>query len=142
MSMLCDVIARTSCFELVNDGISNQLVRYVSSYGAGIFELSPEKKAVMFRSGDRMYGFVEFYGEKKETCEEFVWCRDDTFRTKLDAVSSLPISNFRLLLIICSLIILIDNSLFFNLWQISIWGKCEGVGLWFYIGGKDNWINK
>ncbi|KAJ0745082.1 putative gibberellin 3-beta-dioxygenase [Helianthus annuus] len=90
----CEVIARTGCFELVNHGISDQLVRYVSSYGAGIFELSPERKAVMSRSGDRMYGFVEFYGDEKETCEEFVWCRDDAFRKKLDAVLPLQISNF------------------------------------------------
>ncbi|KAI3775088.1 hypothetical protein L1987_49656 [Smallanthus sonchifolius] len=89
-----DVIARAGCFELVNHGISKQLVRYVSDYAAGIFELSPEKKAVMTRSDDRMYGFVEYHGEEKETSEEFVWRRDDALRSKLAAILPPSISNF------------------------------------------------
>ncbi|KAK9078338.1 hypothetical protein SSX86_002395 [Deinandra increscens subsp. villosa] len=82
-----DAIARTGCFELVNHGISDQFVRSVSGYGAGIFELSPEKKAFMSRSGDRMYGFVDFHAEEKELAgEEFVWCRDDALRSITDSI--------------------------------------------------------
>ncbi|KAI7739948.1 hypothetical protein M8C21_029350 [Ambrosia artemisiifolia] len=89
-----DLFERTGCFEVVNHGISDQLVRAVSNYGAGMFELSQEKKAVLSRSGDhRMYGFVEFYDEEKETGEEFVWCRDDEFKSKLEAVLPHQISN-------------------------------------------------
>lgn len=85
VSDILDLIARTGCFELVNHGISNQLLRSTSDYGAGIFELSPEKKAVMLRSADRMYGFVDFHGEEMETSEEFVWCRDDGLRSEMEA---------------------------------------------------------
>ncbi|KVH92993.1 uncharacterized protein LOC112516372 [Cynara cardunculus var. scolymus] len=81
---ILDLISRTGCFQLVNHGISNQLVRSAANYGAEIFELSPEKKAFLLRSADRMYGFVEFNGEEKETSEEFVWCRDDALRSKME----------------------------------------------------------
>ncbi|KAI3789756.1 hypothetical protein L2E82_02560 [Cichorium intybus] len=91
-----EAIARTGCFELVNHGISNQLVRSVAKYGARIFELPPEKKVVMTRSADRMYGFdfEEFNGEEKQTSEEFVWCRDDELRSELEANLPSQYSNF------------------------------------------------
>ncbi|KAL7597604.1 hypothetical protein Lser_V15G25265 [Lactuca serriola] len=89
-----DVIGQTGCFELVNHGISNQLVRSVAKYGAGIFELLPEKKAVMSRSADRIYGFEEFHGEEREASEEFVWCRDDALKSELEASLPLQYSNF------------------------------------------------
>ncbi|CAI9286331.1 unnamed protein product [Lactuca saligna] len=89
-----DVIGQTGCFELVNHGISNQLVRSVAKYGEGIFELSPEKKAVMSRSADRMYGFEEFHGEEREASEEFVWCRDDALKSEMEAILPLQYSNF------------------------------------------------
>ncbi|KAL4589215.1 hypothetical protein LXL04_002120 [Taraxacum kok-saghyz] len=89
-----DVIARTGCFELVNHGISSQLVRVVAKYGAGIFELSPEKKAVMSMSADRMYSFEEFHGEENETSEEFVWCRDDALKSEMEAILPHRYANF------------------------------------------------
>ncbi|XP_071715106.1 1-aminocyclopropane-1-carboxylate oxidase 1-like [Rutidosis leptorrhynchoides] len=89
-----DTIAETGCFELVNHGISNQIVSNVANYGAKLFEISKEKKAVMSRSGDRMYGFVE--GEENEKSEEFFWYKDDSFRSKLEGILPLdiPFSNF------------------------------------------------
>ncbi|KAL8235315.1 hypothetical protein R6Q59_021415 [Mikania micrantha] len=89
-----DVIARAGCFELVNHGISDQLVRSVANYSAGIFDLSLEKKAIVTRSGDRMYGFVDFHGAEKETSEEFVWCKDDALRSIMEAILPPEISNF------------------------------------------------
>ncbi|KAK1416865.1 hypothetical protein QVD17_25982 [Tagetes erecta] len=89
-----DVISRTGCFELVNHGISDQFLRSVSDYGAGIFDLSPEKKAALSRSDDRIYGFVHTHGEVNETSEEFVWCRDDALRSNLKAILPPKLSNF------------------------------------------------
>lgn len=90
-----DVIARTGCFELVNHGITDELVRLVSDYAGGVFELAREKKAVLARSGDRMYGFVDFHGEEMDSGEEFVWCRDEVLRSKMEAVLPPRISNSR-----------------------------------------------
>ncbi|KAI7727665.1 hypothetical protein M8C21_001121, partial [Ambrosia artemisiifolia] len=83
VSQLIEVIAQTGCFELVNHGISGELLTSVVRSGAGVFRLSQEKKAVVCRSGERSYGFVEFHGDEKESNEEFVWCRDDSLKSEM-----------------------------------------------------------
>ncbi|KAF5816939.1 putative oxoglutarate/iron-dependent dioxygenase, non-heme dioxygenase domain-containing protein [Helianthus annuus] len=89
-----DVIAQTGCFELVNHGISGELLASVVKSGGGVFELSPEKKKVVSRSNERSYGFVEFHGDEKESSEEFVWCRDDSLRSEMEEIWPNQYSNF------------------------------------------------
>ncbi|XP_076929385.1 putative flavonol synthase 4 [Bidens hawaiensis] len=91
---LSEVIAQTGCFELVNHGISGQLLSSVVRSGVGVFELSPEKKAVVARSAERLYGFVEFHGDEKESSEEFVWCRDDSLKSEMEGVWPHQYSDF------------------------------------------------
>nr|XP_043637534.1 1-aminocyclopropane-1-carboxylate oxidase 3 [Erigeron canadensis] len=89
-----DVIAQTGCFELVNHGISGQLLSSVVDSGAGVFRLSQEKKSIVSRSAERLYGFVEFHGDEKELNEEFVWCRDDSLKLVMEKVWADQYSNF------------------------------------------------
>ncbi|GJS86787.1 1-aminocyclopropane-1-carboxylate oxidase 5-like protein [Tanacetum coccineum] len=89
-----DAVAKTGCFELVNHGINDLLIRFVAEFGGKIFELSNEEKQAVLRSSDRMYGFVESNDDEKETSEEFVWCRDDELRAKMEAIMPLQYSNF------------------------------------------------
>lgn len=95
ISDIFDVVAKTGCFELVNHGINDLLIRFVAEFGGKIFELPYEEKKAVSRSSDRMYGFVESNGDEKETSEEFVWCRDDELRAKMEAIMPLQYSNFR-----------------------------------------------
>ncbi|KAI3512585.1 hypothetical protein L1887_19901 [Cichorium endivia] len=89
-----EVIAQTGCFELVNHGISDQLLSSVVNSGAGVFQLPPEKKSVVSRSAERLYGFVEFHEDEKEKIEEFVWCRDDSLKSAMEEVWPIQYSNF------------------------------------------------
>ncbi|KAI3684223.1 hypothetical protein L6452_33444 [Arctium lappa] len=91
---IVEVIAQTGCFELVNHGISEQILSSVSDSGAGVFRLSPDKKSVVSRSAERLYGFVEFHGDEKELSEEFVWCRDDSLKSEMEEVWPIQYSNF------------------------------------------------
>lgn len=94
---IMESIGQIGCFELVNHGISTDLIASVTNAGAGIFELSAEKKAELLRSSERAYGFVESHGdqEEKERSEEFVWCLDDAIKVEMEGVWPNHYSNFR-----------------------------------------------
>ncbi|KAI3806859.1 hypothetical protein L1987_22775 [Smallanthus sonchifolius] len=94
ISEITEAIAHAGCFELVNHGISGQLLSSVVKSGAGVFNLSPEKKSVVSRSSERSYGFVEFHGDEKESSEEFVWCRDDSLKSEMEQLLPNQYSNF------------------------------------------------
>lgn len=81
-------IGQIGCFELVNHGIPTDLIKSVTNAGAGIFEISAEKKAELVRSSERAYGFVESNGdhEEKERSEEFVWCLDEAIKVEMEGV--------------------------------------------------------
>ncbi|PWA53658.1 hypothetical protein CTI12_AA214440 [Artemisia annua] len=81
-----EVIAQTGCFELVNHGISRKLFRDVKECGKRVFGLEDEKKRVILRSNERLYGFVEVNGDDKDVSEEFVWCRDESLRSEMEGV--------------------------------------------------------
>ncbi|KAD6118672.1 hypothetical protein E3N88_09943 [Mikania micrantha] len=87
-------IAQIGCFELVNHGISGEFLSSVVKSGAGVFWLPPEKKAVVTRSAERMYGFVEFHGDEKESSEEFVWCRNGSLKSEMEEIWPDHYSNF------------------------------------------------
>lgn len=73
-------VAGIGCFQLVNCGISGELIGLVRTAGAGVFEISAEKKAEMVKSAERRYGFEE---SMAEISEEFWWCGGDEEREGL-----------------------------------------------------------
>lgn len=99
---LCKVvesIARNGCFQLVNHGISSELVRPVQAAAAGIFSVSPETRAEVTRSPEKPYGFEEVHAEEADhvLSEEFVWCRDQGLKLAMDGIAPIGYSNFRYL---------------------------------------------
>ncbi|KAF8400893.1 hypothetical protein HHK36_014196 [Tetracentron sinense] len=89
-------IAAIGCFQLVNHGISRDLIRSVSTTAAGIFWISPENKAIASRSPGKHYGFEEFHGEEEtEMNEEFVWCSgDEGLKSVMEGIWPDGYSNF------------------------------------------------
>ncbi|XP_068639007.1 jasmonate-induced oxygenase 4-like [Aristolochia californica] len=87
------------CFQLVNHGISNNLIESVKNAAAGVFEISEENKEVVKRSPGRRYGFEEVSYEEEEgdVCEEFYWCRNEEkveARTLMEGIWPDGFSNF------------------------------------------------
>eukprot|EP00268_Persea_americana_P019344 TRINITY_DN1990_c0_g2_i1.p1 TRINITY_DN1990_c0_g2~~TRINITY_DN1990_c0_g2_i1.p1 ORF type:complete len:384 (-),score=49.41 TRINITY_DN1990_c0_g2_i1:684-1835(-) len=76
-------VAGIGCFQLVNCGISGEMIGSARAAGGGIFEISAEKKAEMLRSAERRYGFEEAMAE---ISEEFWWCGGDEERDGLNRV--------------------------------------------------------
>lgn len=93
---ILDSIGQIGCFEILNHGIPSDIIGSVLNSGAEIFQLSTEKKAIVSRSSERPYGFVDFRGEEeRETSEEFVWCREEALRLEMEGVWAIDYSNFR-----------------------------------------------
>ncbi|PIA61890.1 hypothetical protein AQUCO_00200110v1 [Aquilegia coerulea] len=93
-----ECISGIGCFQLVNHPISSELIQSVSIAAAGIFGLPPDKKTVVSRSSERIYGFEEFNGgeeeEEMENSEEFVWCRDEGLKSLMEGITLQGFSNF------------------------------------------------
>ncbi|GFZ04194.1 hypothetical protein Acr_16g0008180 [Actinidia rufa] len=95
VAQILDSIARIGCFQVVNHGIACELIGSVSTAGAGVFGLPPEKKAAVVRSPERSYGFEESHGdEEREMGEEFVWGRDERLNLEMEGIWPLGYSNF------------------------------------------------
>ncbi|KAL3343756.1 hypothetical protein AABB24_027338, partial [Solanum stoloniferum] len=96
IAKILDSVATIGCFEVVNHGISGDLIKLVLSAGDGIFGISPERKEKLTRSSEKAYGFEEFHGEEeRETSEEFVWCRgDQNFNKEMEGIWPLGFSSF------------------------------------------------
>ncbi|MCD7459869.1 hypothetical protein HAX54_042156 [Datura stramonium] len=96
ISKILDSVATIGCFEVVNHGISGDLIKSVSSVGNGVFGISREGKAKLMRSSEKPYGFEEFHGEEeRETSEDFVWCRgDQNFNKEMEGIWPLGFSTF------------------------------------------------
>ncbi|XP_041002058.1 1-aminocyclopropane-1-carboxylate oxidase-like [Juglans microcarpa x Juglans regia] len=87
------------CFQLVNHGIPPETFGAASAAAAGLFHHVPlEKKAVVTRSLERLYGFEEGHGEEGESdelSEEFVWsCRDEDLKLRMEGIWPVGYSNF------------------------------------------------
>ncbi|XP_059644390.1 jasmonate-induced oxygenase 1 [Cornus florida] len=92
---ILDSIAGIGCFQVVNHGIPCDVIRSALVAGAGIFQIPPEKKAVMSRLPENSFGFEEFHGEEeREMSEEFVWCRDESLKLEMEGIWPLGYSNF------------------------------------------------
>lgn len=75
-----EAAAGFGCFQLVNHGISDHLIRSVTNAASGIFRIPAEKKATVQRSPERRYGFETIFvdeeeEDEEEASEEFYWCR-------------------------------------------------------------------
>ncbi|KAG2722853.1 hypothetical protein I3760_02G146400 [Carya illinoinensis] len=87
------------CFQLVNHGIPPEALGAALAAAAGLFHhVPPEKKAVVTRSLERLYGFEEGHGEEgegDELSEEFVWsCRDEGLKLRMEGIWPVGYSNF------------------------------------------------
>ncbi|XP_059303183.1 gibberellin 20-oxidase-like protein [Lycium ferocissimum] len=96
VSKIMDSVAKIGCFEVVNYGITGDLIKSVLSVGEGIFGISNEGKAKLIRSCEKPYGFEELHGEEeREMSEEFVWYRgDQNFNKEMEGIWPLGFSNF------------------------------------------------
>ncbi|KAG9130810.1 hypothetical protein Leryth_021981 [Lithospermum erythrorhizon] len=92
---IIDSIAKVGCFQVINHGISHDLVRCVLGSGQGIFRISPEKRKSVARSEETEFGFEESHEEDDEVYQEFVWSNDEKLKRNMDAVWPHEYSNFR-----------------------------------------------
>lgn len=94
---ILDSIPVIGCFQLMNHGISNDLIKSVLNSSVGVFGISHENKSILSKNLRKNYGFEEFSGDDEmETSEEFVWCRDDGLKTLMEVIwSDGGYSNFR-----------------------------------------------
>ncbi|OVA20231.1 Non-heme dioxygenase N-terminal domain [Macleaya cordata] len=94
-SKVLESISTIGCFQLINHGISDDLIKSVLDCAAGVFQMSPENKAILLRSFGKRYGFEEFSGyDEMEMSEEFVWCRDEDLKSAMEGIWSDGYSNF------------------------------------------------
>lgn len=90
-----DSVSRIGCFEIINHGVPEELIKSVLAAGDGIFGISREKRKIATRSLERPYGFEEFHGEEEKGMnEEFVWCRDESLKMDMEGIWPLGYSNF------------------------------------------------
>ncbi|KAJ0076026.1 hypothetical protein Patl1_33995 [Pistacia atlantica] len=95
VSKIVDSITTIGCFQLVNYGIPSELIKYALAIAAGVFRVSPEKRATVTRSPEKPYGFEEVHGEEEsEMSEEFVWCRDENLKLEMEGIWPLGYSKF------------------------------------------------
>lgn len=93
---ICELIAQMGCLELINHGISPDLMRLVLFLAGGIFQIPPEKKMTAARSPERRYGFEEIHGEEeiRDQSEEFLWCDEQAMRLEMEGIWPFGFSNF------------------------------------------------
>ncbi|RZC51375.1 hypothetical protein C5167_019795 [Papaver somniferum] len=96
-SKVLESISVIGCFQLLNHGISNDLIQSVLNDSVGVFGVSKEYKSILSRNSGKPYGFEEFSGggdEETETSEEFVWCRDSGLNMLMEVFWSDGYLNF------------------------------------------------
>ncbi|KAL1538309.1 non-hem dioxygenase in morphine synthesis N-terminal [Salvia divinorum] len=93
---ICDLITQIGCLELINHGISPDLMGLVLFLAGGIFQISPEKKKTAARSPERRYGFEEIHGEEeiRDQSEEFLWCDEAAMKLEMEGIWPFGFSNF------------------------------------------------
>ncbi|KAK7255451.1 hypothetical protein RIF29_28861 [Crotalaria pallida] len=100
---VCDVVsdsmARIGCFQLVNHGIPRELMVSTAEAAEGIFDLPPGKRAAVTRSSEKPWGFEVYHaGEEEEMgselSEEFVWCKDEELKLKMEGIWPIGYPNF------------------------------------------------
>ncbi|XP_073148041.1 flavanone 3-dioxygenase 2 [Henckelia pumila] len=88
--------AQLGCLEVINHGISRDLIELVMNLGDGLFGIPPEKKRAVERSPERACGFEEIDGEDENRGgEEFLWCGEETLSLEMEGIWPNGYSNFR-----------------------------------------------
>ncbi|KAK9666052.1 hypothetical protein RND81_14G156300 [Saponaria officinalis] len=84
------------CFQVINHGISLELMKTVARRAGRVFRVSPEKKTVARRSTEVPFGFEESEQEEGigEMSEEFVWGRNCGFKLKMEGILPIKYSKF------------------------------------------------
>ncbi|XP_075493711.1 flavanone 3-dioxygenase 2 [Primulina tabacum] len=89
-------LAELGSLELINHGISRDLIELVMDLGDGLFGIPPEKKRAMARSLETPYGFEEIDGEDEiREGEEFFWCGEEMLSLEMERIWPNEYSNFR-----------------------------------------------
>ncbi|KAI3945283.1 hypothetical protein MKX01_035044 [Papaver californicum] len=96
-SKVLESISVIGCFQLLNHGISNDLIESVLNGSVGVFGIPKEYKSILSRNSGKPYGFEEFSGggdNEMETSEEFVWCKDSRLNILMEVFWSDGYLNF------------------------------------------------
>lgn len=89
VDVVSDSMVRFGCFQLINHGISPQLMAAVVEAARGIFLVPAGKRDAVTRSAEKPWGFEEYHGgeeEGSELSEEFIWCKDEELKLKMEGI--------------------------------------------------------
>ncbi|XP_021765339.1 1-aminocyclopropane-1-carboxylate oxidase-like [Chenopodium quinoa] len=94
-----DSLSEIGCFQVINHGISPELIKTVVRRARRVFRMSPEKKRMAVRSPEMEFGFEDqVSGEQEEVVnemgEEFVWGRGFGFKLKMEGIWPNKFSKF------------------------------------------------
>ncbi|CAL0308743.1 unnamed protein product [Lupinus luteus] len=91
--VVSDSMARIGCFQLVNHGIPRELMASTAEAALGIFDVAAEKRAAVMRTEEKAWGFEE---EEMggELSEEFVWCKDEELKLKMEGIMPIEYPKF------------------------------------------------
>ncbi|CAK8560247.1 unnamed protein product [Lathyrus sativus] len=97
IDVVSDSIANFGCIQLINHGISPQLMAAAVGAARGIFLLPPGERDVVSRSPEKLWGFEVYHegeNEGSELNEEFIWCKDEELKLKLEGIWPIGYPNF------------------------------------------------
>ncbi|CAJ2663826.1 flavanone 3-dioxygenase 2 isoform X2 [Trifolium pratense] len=97
IDVVSESIARFGCFQLLNHGISQQLMAAAVEAAGGIFLVLPGKRDAVTRSPEKLWGFEEYREgeeERSELNEEFIWRKDEELKLKMEGIWPIGYPNF------------------------------------------------
>ncbi|XP_074287598.1 putative flavonol synthase 4 [Silene latifolia] len=98
VSKIKECFQELGCFQVINHGISPELVKTVRRRASRIFRLSPERKRMAVRSPELPLGFEEVIEDVDdvigELSEEFVWSKSNGLKVKMEGIWPLKYSKF------------------------------------------------
>lgn len=94
--VVSQALATVGCFQLLNHGIPPQLMSAAAEAAEGVFHLPAAKRFPATRSPEKPWGFEEYHAgeEDEEGSEEFVWCNNDEFKSKMEGIWPIGYPNF------------------------------------------------
>ncbi|CAJ1951091.1 unnamed protein product [Sphenostylis stenocarpa] len=94
--VVSDSLTRIGCFQLINHGIPSQLVAAAAETAGGVFQVPHGKRTSATRSPEKPWGFEEYHAgeEEEEGSEEFVWCKEEELKSKMEGIWPTGYPNF------------------------------------------------
>ncbi|XP_057518818.1 1-aminocyclopropane-1-carboxylate oxidase [Amaranthus tricolor] len=92
-----DTFSEIGCFQVINHGISRELIKSVVRRAGRVFRLSSEKKRMAVKLPEIGFGFEEVSGEVEDVSEigeEFVWGKSSEFKLKMEGIWPTKFSKF------------------------------------------------